>query len=66
MSNFVQILGTPLDAPVFSHSVYGEDFYSFEILSRRLSGRTDITDATAIQRWTVGAEIPYEINIFMD
>ena len=30
------------------------------------NGELDITDATAIQRWTVGAEIPYEINIFMD
>ena len=42
MSNFVQILGTPVCEPVFSHEIYGESFYTFELLSRRLSGRTDL------------------------
>ena len=42
MSNFAQILGTAAEEPVFSHSIYGERFYTFEITSRRLSGRTDI------------------------
>ena len=51
MSNFVKILGTPVCGPVFSHRVYGEEFYSFEILSQRLSGRTDLIPCIAARRF---------------
>lgn len=30
------------------------------------SGVLDITDATFIQRWIVGVDIPYMIDVFMD
>lgn len=41
MNNFVQILGTAAQEPVFSHSIYGVELYMFEILAERLSGRID-------------------------
>lgn len=40
-NNQVTIAGTVEAAPVFSHEVYGEEFYVFYLLSPRLSDTTD-------------------------
>lgn len=50
MSNSAQILGSIADAPVFSHSIYGENFYTFELYSMRLSGRIDRIPCLAAER----------------
>lgn len=50
MTNYAQILGRLSQEPRFSHSIYGEDFYSFFIESERLSGRTDMIPCMAAER----------------
>ncbi len=49
-SNRIRISGTVEDRAVFSHSVYGESFYSFKISSRRRSGTADIINVTISER----------------
>ena len=51
MTNYAQILGRLIGEPTFSHSIYGEDFYSFTIGSTRLSGRQDEIPCMAAERY---------------
>jgi len=51
VTNYAEILGKVVEEPVFSHSIYGEDFYCFSIESIRLSGRQDIIPCMAAERY---------------
>ena len=44
--NKVYVLGTIITIPQFSHSTFGQDFYTFELEVRRLSGYLDILPIT--------------------
>ena len=49
-NNIVTILGTVVSECMFSHSVYGEGFYSFNAEIPRLSDATDILPITISER----------------
>ena len=49
-NNVAQLTGTVETAPVFSHEVYGEGFYSFIVRTRRLSESFDLIPATVSDR----------------
>ena len=40
-TNYTRLCGTPVGTPLFSHSSRGQDFYTFPLEVRRLSGTTD-------------------------
>lgn len=49
-NNKVYLMGEIVSDAVFSHEVYGEKFYEFEISVKRLSGQCDILIATISER----------------
>ena len=49
-NNVVKIAGTVVEECTFSHEVYGEGFYTFRLLSERLSDKTDILPITISER----------------
>ena len=51
-NNIARLTGTVDSEPVFSHEVYGEGFYVFNVRSRRLSGSFDIIPVTVSDRLT--------------
>lgn len=59
-NNNASVSGVIIDKPVFSHEVYGEGFYCFNIKIRRLSDSFDIIPITVSERLTDLSE--YEIG----
>jgi len=51
LSNYARIYGNVVNEPTFSHSIYGEDFYTFDILANRLSGRADLIPCVASEKY---------------
>ena len=49
-NNTVLIAGKIVEGCVFSHEVYGEGFYTFQISSERLSDKVDILPVTVSER----------------
>ncbi len=49
-NNTVQIAGEIVAGCVFSHEVYGEGFYTFQVSSERLSDKADILPVTVSER----------------
>ena len=49
-NNVVTISGTVYKESSFSHEVYGEGFYTFEILAQRLSDNADVLPVTVSER----------------
>ena len=49
-NNIARLSGVIDSDPVFSHEVYGEGFYIFTVLSRRLSGSNDFIPVTVSDR----------------
>lgn len=49
-NNTVQIAGEIVAGCVFSHEVYGEGFYTFQVSSERLSDRADVLPITVSER----------------
>lgn len=49
-NNKIILRGKAVSEPVFSHEVFGESFYSFEIEIKRLSGQTDILPVMISER----------------
>ena len=49
-NNTVLIAGEIVEGCVFSHEVYGEGFYTFQISSERLSDKADILPVTVSER----------------
>src|SRR5664280_517978 len=48
--NTIYLLGDMLSPLKYSHTVYGEGFYNFEMGVRRLSGKADILPVTVSER----------------
>lgn len=49
-NNNVELAGTAATAPVYSHEVYGENFYTMVVESRRLSGVSDLIPCMVSER----------------
>lgn len=49
-TNHVVLSGWVQEAPAFSHSLYGEDFFKFHVVAPRLSGVEDILPVMAGER----------------
>ncbi len=50
-SNRVEIAGEVINQPIFSHAIYGEQFYQFSIRIPRLSSNFDIIKVTLSERF---------------
>lgn len=50
LNNMAFISGTVYGFPVYSHSVYGEKFYTFDIETERTSGSVDLLPVIASER----------------
>ena len=53
-NNKVYLMGEIVSDAVFSHEVYGENFYEFNVLVKRLSGQGDILPITISERLIEG------------
>ena len=49
-NNYLTLVGKVVSEKKFSHEIYGERFYSFDLLIPRLSGSADIIPVTASER----------------
>ena len=49
-NNYLTLVGKVTSEKRFSHEIYGERFYSFDLLVPRLSGTSDIIPVTASER----------------
>ena len=49
-NNYLTLVGRVTGEKKFSHEIYGEKFYSFNILIPRLSGNADIIPITVSER----------------
>ncbi|HHY77097.1 MAG TPA: single-stranded DNA-binding protein [Clostridiales bacterium] len=56
-NNVVTVVGTVKDNPVFSHEMYGEDFYNVFLIVPRLSEVSDVLPVTISERLMVGITI---------
>ena len=48
--NQAQLLGTIVQDPLYSHSLYGENFYTFALHVKRLSDTADVLPVTVSER----------------
>ena len=55
-NNEVEVLGTVMSEPVFSHEIYGEGFYCFLMNIKRLSDISDIISVTVSERLMNGID----------
>jgi len=62
-TNIVTIVGTIYSALVFSHEMFGEGFYNFELKVHRLSEQSDILPVTISERLLVGVNMDMNNNI---
>lgn len=49
-NNKITLCGTVVEAPVFSHEVFGESFYTFKLEIKRLSGQNDVLPIIVSER----------------
>ncbi len=49
-NNKIILCGTVIEAPTFSHEVFGESFYGFKLEIKRLSGQSDILPVIISER----------------
>ena len=49
-NNSVTLVGKVADEKKFSHEIYGEKFYSFDLSVPRLSGNADVIPVTISER----------------
>ncbi len=56
-NNKIILCGTVCEAPMFSHEVFGESFYTFKLNVKRLSGQGDILPVIVSERLILNNEI---------
>ena len=49
-NNYLTLVGKVTSEKKFSHEIYGERFYSFDLSTPRLSGNADIIPVTVSER----------------
>ena len=63
VSNYIKLFGEVATSPIFSHDVYGEGFYGFDLLVPRLSKANDLLPITISERIMETAK--FTIGTFM-
>lgn len=61
-ANQISLIGEIASEAIFSHDVYGEKFYNFDLLVPRLSDATDLLPITISDRIMEGNTIPSKID----
>ena len=65
-NNHIILVGKVTSEKVFSHEIYGEKFYIFELSVPRLSGNADIIPITISERLMVGGDLPVDSKITVE
>ena len=64
-NNYLVLVGKVANEKVFSHEVYGESFYLFNLEVPRLSGTSDIIPITVSDRLLTGIDLTVGSNIIV-
>ena len=62
--NQAQLLGTIVQDPLYSHSLYGENFYTFALHVKRLSDTADVLPVTVSERILGKAKSGQIVRVF--
>ena len=65
-NNLIKLVGTVVSDKVFSHEVYGEGFYSFDLEVPRLSENSDIIPVTVSERLLAGFDFHIGQKVVID
>ncbi len=65
-NNKITLCGTVVEAPEYSHEVFGESFYTFKLKIGRLSGQADILPVMVSERLMSGFEIAVDRRFFIE
>ena len=65
-NNLIKLIGTVVSDKVFSHEVYGEGFYSFDLEVPRLSENSDIIPVTVSERLLAGFDFRIGQQVVID
>ena len=65
-NNLIKLIGTVVSDKVFSHEVYGEGFYSFDLEVPRLSENSDIIPVTVSERLLAGFDFHVGQQVVID
>lgn len=62
-NNHITLMGKVTSEKRFSHEIYGEKFYVFDISVPRLSGSSDIIPVTISERLLIGDDIKVDSKV---
>ena len=65
-NNHIILVGKVTSEKRFSHEIYGEKFYIFDLSVPRLSGTSDIIPITVSERLMVGGDLPVGTKITVE
>ena len=65
-NNLIKLAGTIVSDKVYSHEVYGERFYSFDLEVPRLSENNDIIPVTLSERLLIDSEYNIGEKVVID
>ena len=65
-NNHLVLVGKVVSEKNYSHEIYGEKFYVFNLSVPRLSGSSDIIPVTISERLLIGDEIKLESKVIID
>ena len=65
-NNHMTLMGKVTSEKRFSHEIYGEKFYVFDISVPRLSGSSDIIPVTISERLLIGDDIKVDSKVIID
>lgn len=65
-NNHIVLVGKVTSEKRFSHEIYGEKFYIFDLSVPRLSGNADIIPITISERLMVNGDLPIETKITVE
>lgn len=65
-NNHIVLVGKVTSDKKFSHEIYGEKFYVFDLSVPRLSGNADIIPVTISERLMVNGELPLETKVTVE
>ena len=65
-NNHITLVGKVTSDKTFSHEIYGEKFYVFNLNVPRLSGNDDVIPVTVSERLMIGGELPIGSKITVE
>ena len=66
VNNRIWLEGKVVDEPKFSHEMFGEGFYNFDIEVMRLSDSKDVLSVTISERIMVGIDFSIGTEIMLE